>query len=125
MYVLFLINIPKIAVSAKRSVIRHSSLSFVLKLHFITQQFLLVGLHGLVLSPGTGTLATLLKPRKLCNYMELSKLDFASSLSRKDERIAKSAFSPQGRRVCIPVFFLHYMPGVGEGFCEYPLVICR
>jgi len=40
---LFLINIPKIAVSARRSVIRHT---FVLKFHFITQQFLLVKVQG-------------------------------------------------------------------------------
>jgi len=58
--------------------------------------------------------------------MELSKLDFASSLSRKDEtiRIAKSAFI-QGLQVSLPVFFSRYKLGAGKGICEYPLVICR
>jgi len=55
--------------------------------------------------------------------MELSKLGFTSSLSRKDERITKSAF-PQGRRVRLPAFFSHYMLGAEKGICEYPLVIC-
>jgi len=56
--------------------------------------------------------------------MELSKPGFASSLSRKDKRIAKSDF-PRGRRVSLPAFFSHYMLGAGKGICEYPLVICR
>jgi len=56
--------------------------------------------------------------------MELSKPGFATSLSRKDERIAKSAFS-QRRRVSLPAFFSHYMLGAEEEICEYPLVICR
>jgi len=54
--------------------------------------------------------------------MELSKPGFASSLSRKDERIAKSAFL-QGRLVNLPAFSLHYMLGAGEGICEYPIPI--
>jgi len=51
--VLLSINIPKIAVSARRSY------TFVLKFHFISQQFLLVEVQGLVLSPGAWSLATL------------------------------------------------------------------
>jgi len=39
--------------------------------------------------------------------MELNILGFASSLSRKDERITKNTF-PQGRRVTLPAFFSHY-----------------
>jgi len=90
------------------------------------------GLQGLVLSPDAGYsryaanthLLIFLFFWKFCNYMELSKLGFVSSLSRKDERIAKSAF-PQGRRVSLPALFSHYILGVGKGICEYPLVICR
>jgi len=44
-------------VSAGRSVIIHQTSAFVillLKLHFIIQLFLLVGMQGLVLSPGAG-----------------------------------------------------------------------
>jgi len=73
------INILKITVSARRSVIRLSvCYTFVLKFYFIFQQFLLVGVQSLILSPGAGY------PRyatdthttgfwKLCNYTELSK----------------------------------------------------
>jgi len=43
------INILKIAVSARRSVIRlRVCYTFVLNFHFITQQFLLVGVQGLI-----------------------------------------------------------------------------
>jgi len=65
---------------------------------------------------------TLLFFCKLCNYMEFSKPGFASSPSRKDERIAKSAF-PQGRRVSLMAFFSHYMLGAEEEICEYLLFI--
>jgi len=54
----FLINILKIvAMSARCSVIIHQTSAFVilwLKLHFIIQQFLLVGMQGLILYPGAG-----------------------------------------------------------------------
>jgi len=46
-------------------------------------------------------------------YLELSKPGFARSLSRKDERIAKSNFL-QGRRVSLPAIFLHYMLVAGH-----------
>jgi len=44
--------------------------------------------------------------------MELNKPGFASSLSRKDERIVKSAF-PQGQWVSLPAFFspTYWAPG--------------
>jgi len=42
----FLINILKITVSARRSIIP-AFVIFVLKFHFITQQFLLVGVQDL------------------------------------------------------------------------------
>jgi len=63
------------------------------------EEFLLVGVQGLVMSPGAGTLAailmlTLLIFWKLCNYLKLSKPGFASSLSRKDETIVKKCFCP-------------------------------
>jgi len=66
-------------------------LYFWLKLHYIMQQFLLVGVQGLVLSQAQCTLAKLLiltllifERCALCNYIELSKPSFTSSLSRKD-----------------------------------------
>jgi len=47
------INILNIAVSARRSIIRFRVYyTFVLKFHFITQQFFLVGVQGLILSLG-------------------------------------------------------------------------
>jgi len=49
---LFLINNLKIVMSVRRSVIIHQCLLyFWLKLHFIIQLLLLVGMQGLVLSP--------------------------------------------------------------------------
>jgi len=61
----FLINILKIAISARRSVIIHQISAFVIllaKTSFYSniQLFLLVGMQGSVLSPSAGTLATLL-----------------------------------------------------------------
>jgi len=76
------------------------------------------------LSPGAGTLATLLILTllifwKLCNYMEFSKPGFTSSLSRKDEIIAAKSAFPQGRQVSLSAFFSHYMLGAGEEIREY------
>jgi len=92
-------------------------------------------MQGLVLSPGarypryatnTYTRPTIFLKVVQLQYMELSKLGFASSLPRKqDDRITKSAF-PQERRVSLLAFSSHlYMLGAGEGICEYPCVICR
>jgi len=69
----------------------------VLKFHFISQQFLLVGEQGLVLSPGVSGWFSLRYLRyatdihttgfsKVCN-LELCKPSFTSSLSREDENI--------------------------------------
>jgi len=87
-----------------------------------------VGLQGLVFPPAQGTLATLListlywflKSAQLYK-LELSKASFTSSLSRKDEKIAKSAF-PQRLQVSLSAFISHYMLNAKEGICEYPLL---
>jgi len=113
--VLFLINILKIAMSAIGALSSDFSVcyTFVLKFRFITHQFLLVGVQGLILFPSTGypryatnTHTTVFLKVLQLQYMELSKLGFASSLSRKDDRITKSAF-PRGQWVSLLAFFSH------------------
>jgi len=85
--VLFFIKILIIAISARRCVIRlQRLLCFWLKLPFITQQFLLVGIQGLVLSPDAWysryatDIHTILVFEKcaLYNYIELNKPRFAA-----------------------------------------------
>jgi len=68
----------------------------VLKFHFITQQFLLVGLQGLILSPGAGnppyaTDTHIILVFESCAIIE-SLANQAFILSKKDERIAKNTF---------------------------------
>jgi len=62
--------------------------------------------------------------QKVTNSIELSKPSVTSSLSSKDERIAKSAF-PKKQQVSLPAFSSNYMLNAKEGICEYPLVIYR
>jgi len=61
---------------------------------------------------------------KACNYIELSKPSFTSSLSKNDEKIVNSAF-PQRQQVSLPAFSSCYILNVKEKICEYSLVIYR
>jgi len=82
-----------------------------LKLHFIIQLFLLVGMQGLVLSPGAGypryatDTHTLVYERCEIIWSLANQALITSSLSRKDERIAK-VLSPKRQQVSFPAFFL-------------------
>jgi len=73
-----------------------------LKFHLITQQFLLVGVEGLIVCPGAGypryaidTHTVTLLVFERWAIIELNKSSLTSSQSKIDERIAKSAFFPK------------------------------
>jgi len=57
---------------------------------------------------------------KVCNYMELKKPSFNSGLSRKDERITKSAFPKDNKWAC-RLFSSYYLRNAKERICEYLL----
>jgi len=67
---------------------------------------------------------TLLVFERYAIILAFSKPRVIISLSKKGERIAKSAF-PQRKQVSLSTFSSHYMLNAKEGICEYSLVIYR
>jgi len=96
-------------------------LYFWLKFHFIPQQFLLIGVQGLALQGRVRSL-------RVATLLILTLLVFercaTSSLSRKDDRIAKMLSPKDNKWAC--QLFLHttcWTANAKERICEYRLVI--
>jgi len=121
----YFLLILKIAMSAKRSVIIHQTSAFAILLAEIILYYSAIyvgesarfGFVPRFRYPRNATDTHTLVFERCVIIKEISKPSFSSSQSRKDERIAKSAF-PQRQQVSLLAFFSHYMLNAKEGICE-------